>query len=53
MQGLNFVAGMILITVEDEATAFIVLIKLLEIDDWYRLYIDETPKLFELVYLIR
>lgn len=53
MQGLNFMAGMILITVEDEATAFIILSKLMEIDNWYRLYVDETPKLFELVYIIR
>ncbi|CDW82250.1 tbc domain containing protein [Stylonychia lemnae] len=53
MQGLNFVAGMILIIMQDEPISYVVLIKLLEKNQWDRLYIDQTPKLFELVYKIR
>lgn len=53
MQGLNFVAGMIIMNIEDEALAYAVLIKLMEKNDWNRLYIEQTPKLFELVYKIR
>lgn len=53
MQGLNFIAAIVLQNIEDEVTAWIVFIRLLEIDNWRRLYINETPKLFELVYKVK
>ena len=53
MQGLNFIAGLILLNIEEEEYAFIILIRLMEIDEWKRLYIDDTPKLFELAYEIK
>ena len=46
-QGMNFVAALILIVVDDDAIAYAVFIKLLYVSEWKRFYIDETPKLFE------
>jgi hypothetical protein len=52
-QGLNFVAAMILLVVEDESIAFLIFIKLLEKNEWRRFYTNETPKLFEMTKLIK
>ena len=46
-QGLNFIAAMILLKVEDESVAFVILIRLLKKDEWRRFYLGDTPKLFE------
>ncbi|MFS8159432.1 MAG: hypothetical protein ACMG6E_04305 [Candidatus Roizmanbacteria bacterium] len=48
MQGMNFIAAMVLMTIEDESIAFFVFSKVLEKDDWRKLYLTETPKLFQL-----
>ena len=53
MQGINFIAGMVLLNIPHEETAFVVFTKILEKDNWRRLYIDETPKLYELVYKVK
>lgn len=46
-QGLNFIAAMILLKVDDESVAFVILIRLLKKDQWRRFYLGDTPKLFE------
>ena len=52
-QGLNFIAAMILLQVDDESVAFLIFIKLLQKNDWRRFYTQETPKLFEMSSLIK
>ena len=54
MQGMNFLAGLILIIFnQDEAQAWIVYMRVLEINNWKRFYVDDTPKLFEVSKLLR
>ena len=52
-QGLNFIAAMILLKVEDQTLAFVILIKLLSKEGWRRFYLGDTPKLFEVSKLIK
>ncbi len=52
-QGLNFIAAMILLKVEDQTLAFVILVKILEKDGWRRFYTNETPKLFEASKIIK
>lgn len=52
-QGLNFIAAMILLVVEDESIAFLIFIKILEKNGWRRFYTNDTPKLFEMTKLIK
>lgn len=52
-QGLNFIAAMILLKVEDQTLAFVILIKLLKKEGWRRFYLGDTPKLFEVSKLIK
>mmetsp|Transcript_27553 Transcript_27553/g.26598 ORF Transcript_27553/g.26598 Transcript_27553/m.26598 type:complete len:209 (-) Transcript_27553:36-662(-) len=48
VQGMNFIAALILMTVKDEAIAFMIFSKLMEKDNWKKLYLPDTPKLFVL-----
>jgi ecotropic viral integration site 5 protein len=52
-QGLNFIAALILLKVDDESLAFVIFIKLLQMNDWRRFYTNETPKLFDMSKLIK
>eukprot|EP00347_Sterkiella_histriomuscorum_P004557 403360010 len=53
MQGMNFIAALVLNLFEDDALAWMVFIRILQINEWKRLYIENTPKLFELCTKIR
>ncbi len=53
MQGLNFLAALILLKVEDQTLAFVILVKILQKDGWRRFYTNETPKLFEVSKVIK
>lgn len=44
---------MILLKVEDQTLAFVILIKLLSKEGWRRFYLGDTPKLFEVSKLIK
>lgn len=51
---MSFLAALVLMIIEDdEALAWTVFVKLLNICDWRRLYLYQTPKLFELTKTIR
>lgn len=46
---MSYIAAMVLMTVEnDETLAWMIFIKILDINQWHRMYITDTPKLFEL-----
>ena len=51
-QGMNFIAAIILMHVPNEALACQIFTKLLQKDNWARMYICSTPKLFDLINLI-
>lgn len=53
MQGMNFIAGLVLLNIQHEESAFLIFTSIMQKDNWSRLYIDETPKLFELVYKVK
>jgi hypothetical protein len=53
MQGLNFLAALILLKVEDQTLAFVILVRILQKDGWRHFYTDGTPKLFEVSKVIR
>ena len=54
MQGMNFIAAMILMALdEDESVAFYVFSKVLEKDNWSKLYLADTPKLYTMTDIIR
>ena len=50
---MNFIAALILLHVENEAVAWRIFVKVLAKDNWSRLYLYQTPKLFELTDLLR
>ena len=47
-QGMNFIAAIILMHVPSEVLACQIFMKVLMIDDWARMYISSTPKLFDM-----
>ncbi|CDW82794.1 gtpase-activating protein [Stylonychia lemnae] len=54
MQGMNFIAWLVLKNFgEDDALAFAVFARILKINEWKRLYIQDTPKLFEMIPVIK
>ncbi len=45
---MSYIAAMVLMIVEDDETlAWMIFIKILEINQWQRMYTHDTPKLFE------
>ena len=46
--GMNFIAAMILMHVPNEVLALNIFVKVLGKDNWRRMFIDSTPKLFEI-----
>lgn len=52
-QGMNFIAALILLHVENEVVAWRIFVQVLAKDNWRRLYLYQTPKLFELTDQIR
>lgn len=46
-QGMNFIAALILLHVPNEVLACQIFMKVLEKDNWARMYISSTPKLFD------
>jgi len=46
-QGMNFIAALILMHVPNQALACRIFTRVLEQDNWARMYISSTPKLFE------
>ena len=53
MQGMNFIAALVLKVFDEESLAWFVFIRILQINEWRRLYLENTPKLFELSRVIR
>jgi len=47
-QGMNFIAGVILMNCPNEALACQIFTKVLQKDNWARMYLSSTPKLFDL-----
>lgn len=45
---MNFIAAMILMHVPNEVLACHIFMKILEKDNWARMYINSTPKLFDI-----
>ena len=43
---MNFIAAIILMVVEDESIAYFIFSKVLDKDNWRRLYVADTPKLY-------
>jgi len=52
-QGMNFIAAMILMHVPNEVLACQIFTKLLAKDNWARMYISSTPKLFDISQLLQ
>jgi len=52
-QGMNFIAAMILMHVPNEVLACNIFMKILSKDNWARMYISSTPKLFDIAQKIR
>lgn len=46
--GMNFIAAMILMHVPNEVLALNIFMKVLEKDNWRRIFLNSTPKLFEI-----
>jgi hypothetical protein len=44
---MNFIAALILLHVPNEVLACQIFMKVLEKDNWARMYISSTPKLFD------
>lgn len=53
MQGMNFIAAIILLVVEDESIAYFIFSKVLDKDNWRRLYVADTPKLYSITDSLR
>ena len=51
-QGMNFIAALILMHVPNQALACRIFTQVLEKDNWARMYISSTPKLFEICQLL-
>lgn len=52
-QGVNYLAAILLIYIEDEASVFWCLVHLLYRKNWRMIYDDNTPKLVSLLELLR
>lgn len=52
VQGLNYVAAMLLMHIQDEEKVFWCLIYLLNRYNWRRIYTEEMPKLMELIDIV-
>ena len=50
---MNFIAALILMICDDDSLAWNIFAEVMNINDWRRLYMDETPKLLEVVKTIR
>ena len=50
---MSFLAGLILMVVDDEFIAWLVFMKLLNTNHWRQLYLPDTPKLYALAKRIR
>lgn len=51
-QGMNFIAALILMHVPDEVLACRIFIEVLNKNEWVRMYIVSTPKLFDVAQLV-
>lgn len=51
-QGMNFIAAMVLMHIPNEALACNIFVKLMQKDNWARMYISSTPKLFDISQII-
>ena len=49
VQGLNYIAAMLLMHVQDEEKVFWCLLYLLNRKNWRTIYMEEMPKLMELI----
>mmetsp|Transcript_6705 Transcript_6705/g.11260 ORF Transcript_6705/g.11260 Transcript_6705/m.11260 type:complete len:145 (+) Transcript_6705:1311-1745(+) len=49
VQGLNYIAAMLLMHIQDEEKVFWCLIYLLNRKNWRQIYIEDMPKLMELI----
>ena len=49
VQGMNYLAAMLLIHIEDEVQAFWCFFSLLQRKNWRKVYDDETPKLMSML----
>ena len=45
---MNFIAALILMNIKNEVLACYMFMKIIAIDDWARMYLCSTPKLFDL-----
>ena len=52
-QGMGFIAALVIYVLEDEALAWTAFVKILNICEWRKLYLESTPKLFELTKTVR
>ena len=52
VQGLNYIAAMLLMHIQDEEKTFLCLTYILKRNNWRLIYADEMPKLMELIDLV-
>lgn len=52
VQGMNYIAAMLLMYIEDEERVFWCIIYLLSRKNWRQIYIEEMPKLMELIAIV-
>lgn len=53
VQGMNYLAAMLLIYIKSEAKVFWCMVHLLHRKNWRQVYNDNTPKLMNLLELVR
>ena len=53
MQGMNFIAGIVLMIFDEDILAWIVFVKLLKLNNWRTLYTPDMPKFFDLSYKVK
>lgn len=52
VQGMNYIAAMLLMHIQDEEKVFWCLIYLLNRKNWRTTYMDEMPKLMEMIDIV-
>ena len=52
VQGMNYIAAMLLMHIQDEESVFWCIINLLCRKNWRMIYADEMPKLMELIEVV-